>query len=43
AIKEWYDYFQNFGKYSFEDTTGLAQMYISDERFTENIDKFCEG
>ncbi|WP_313430448.1 MerR family transcriptional regulator [Siminovitchia terrae] len=44
AIKEWYDFLNdNFGSYSFEVFKGLGQMYVSDERFTKNIDQFGEG
>ncbi|MBJ6362448.1 MerR family transcriptional regulator [Paenibacillus sp. GCM10012307] len=46
AIKEWYD-FLNSGvvghHYSLEAFKGLGQMYVDDERFTKNIDKFGEG
>lgn len=43
AIKEWYDYLQNFGQYSLDAFKGLGQMYVDDERFTKNIDQFGEG
>ncbi|TLS51331.1 MerR family transcriptional regulator [Paenibacillus antri] len=46
AIKEWYDFLNggNFGAhYSLEAFRGLGQMYVDDERFTRNIDKFGEG
>ncbi|PHA03125.1 MerR family transcriptional regulator [Bacillus pseudomycoides] len=43
AIKEWYDYLQNFGHYSLDAFKGLGQMYVDDERFTKNIDQFGEG
>ena len=43
AIKVWYDYLQNFGEYSLDAFKGLGQMYVADERFTKNIDKFGEG
>ncbi len=43
AIGVWYDYLQNFGEYSLEAFKGLGQMYVADERFTKNIDKFGEG
>ena len=39
----WYDYLQNFGAYSLDAFKGLGQMYVADERFTKNIDKFGEG
>lgn len=44
AIKAWYDYLNNnFSTYSLEVFKGLGQMYVDDERFTKNIDKFGEG
>jgi DNA-binding transcriptional MerR regulator len=42
-IALWYDYLNKIGKYSLEAFKGLGQMYIDDERFTQNIDKFGEG
>ncbi len=46
AVKEWYD-FLNSGAvghhYSLEVFRGLGQMYVDDERFRKNIDKFGEG
>jgi len=46
AIKKWYDFLNegNFGvQYTPEMFRGLGQMYVDDERFTKNIDKFGEG
>ncbi|RST74386.1 MerR family transcriptional regulator [Siminovitchia acidinfaciens] len=44
AIKEWYDFLNsNFGSYSLDAFKGLGQMYVADERFTKNIDKFGKG
>ena len=44
AIKEWYAFLnQNFGTYSPEAFYGLGQLYVQDERFTENIDQYGEG
>ncbi|ADU28792.1 MerR family transcriptional regulator [Evansella cellulosilytica] len=44
AIKEWFDCLnKNFGNYSLEAFKGLGQMYVDDERFTQNIDKMGEG
>lgn len=44
AIGEWYDLLNNnFGNYSLDAFKGLGQMYVDDERFTKNIDKFGEG
>lgn len=39
----WYDYLNKIGNYSLQAFKGLGQMYIDDERFTQNIDKFGEG
>ncbi|RFU68374.1 MerR family transcriptional regulator [Bacillus sp. V59.32b] len=43
AIKEWYDLLNRMGNYSLDAFKGLGQMYVDDERFTKNIDKFGEG
>lgn len=43
GIKEWYDFLNSMGKYTPEAFKGLGQMYVDDERFTTNIDKFGEG
>jgi len=45
AIKEWYHFLNdNFGHhYSLEAFKGLGQMYVDDERFAKNIDKYGEG
>lgn len=43
AIHEWYEFLNKFGNYSLEAFKGLGQMYVDDERFTENIDQFGEG
>lgn len=45
AIKEWYDFLNNnFGhQYSLDAFKGLGQMYVDDERFTQNIDKYGAG
>lgn len=44
AIKEWFDCLNNnFGTYSFDAFMGLGQMYVDDERFRKNIDKFGDG
>lgn len=43
TIKEWYDFLnKNFGKYSLDAFQGLGQLYIKDERFTQNIDQYSE-
>lgn len=39
AIQEWYD----FLNYPLEAFRGLGEMYVMDQRFTENIDQFGEG
>ncbi|MCJ8010908.1 MerR family transcriptional regulator [Paenibacillus sp. KQZ6P-2] len=43
AIGEWYQLLNRMGYYSPEAFKGLGQMYVDDERFTRNIDKFGEG
>lgn len=43
AIKEWYLFLNTMGNYSPEAFKGLGMMYVDDERFTKNIDKFGEG
>ena len=44
AIKAWYDFLnENFGDYSPAAFKGLGEMYVADERFTANIDRFGEG
>jgi len=43
-IGEWYRLLNNnFGNYSLDAFKGLGQMYVTDERFTENIDQHGEG
>lgn len=43
AIGEWYDLLNKIGDYSLEAFKGLGEMYVADERFMKNIDKFGEG
>ncbi|HET7579118.1 MAG TPA: MerR family transcriptional regulator [Bacillales bacterium] len=43
AIQEWYILLQQFGDYSPEAFKGLGQMYVEDQRFTKNIDKYGDG
>lgn len=43
AIGEWYIFLNTFGNYPPEAFKAVGQMYIDDERFTKNIDKFGEG
>ena len=42
-IKEWYDMLNTISKYSLDAFKGLGQLYVLDERFTNNIDQFGEG
>ncbi|WP_226569266.1 MerR family transcriptional regulator [Bacillus stratosphericus] len=44
AIKEWYDFLnENFSHYSLDAFYGLGQLYMQDERFTKNIDRYGKG
>lgn len=45
AIGEWFEFLNSgFGyTYSLEAFKGLGQMYVDDERFAKNIDKFGDG
>jgi DNA-binding transcriptional MerR regulator len=43
AIKLWWEYLNRMGSYSPEAFKGLGLMYVNEERFTKNIDKFGEG
>ncbi len=45
AMDKMYAYMNaNFGyQYSYEAFGNLGKMYIEDERFTVNVDKYCEG
>ncbi|MBO1004644.1 MerR family transcriptional regulator [Pseudogracilibacillus auburnensis] len=43
AIEEWWVYLNKIGNYTLEAFKGLGEMYISDERFTKNIDAYGEG
>ena len=42
-IHEWYLLLNTIGTYSLDSFKGLGQMYVDDERFTNNIDTFGEG
>jgi DNA-binding transcriptional MerR regulator len=42
-IHEWYEFLNEIGEYSPEMFKGLGDMYVEDERFTKNIDKFGDG
>lgn len=43
AIHDWYQFLNTIGSYSLEAFEGLGEMYVSDERFTQNIDRFGDG
>ncbi|SDY76153.1 MerR family transcriptional regulator [Thermoactinomyces sp. DSM 45892] len=43
AITKWYDMLQSFGDYTPEAFRTLGEMYVSDRRFTKNIDRFGDG
>jgi hypothetical protein len=42
GIREWYDLL-NTMENTLPKSSGLGQMYVDDERFTRNIDKFGDG
>jgi hypothetical protein len=43
GIKEWYEFLNTMSSYSPEAFRELGQMYVDDERFKRNIDKFGTG
>jgi len=43
GIGEWFVLLNKMGDYSLEAFVGLGQMYVDDERFMKNIDKFGAG
>jgi DNA-binding transcriptional MerR regulator len=43
AIKKWHELLNRMGTYTPEAFKGLGQLYVDDERFTKNIDRFGEG
>ncbi|WP_153732331.1 MerR family transcriptional regulator [Sporosarcina obsidiansis] len=43
AIEEWFVLLNRMGSYSLEAFKGLGEMYVADERFMKNIDRFGEG
>ncbi|MBD7983798.1 MerR family transcriptional regulator [Sporosarcina sp. Sa2YVA2] len=43
TIGEWYTFLNKIGNYSLEAFESLGEMYVADERFMKNIDKFGEG
>lgn len=42
-IGKWFVFLNEMGEYSLEAFKGLGDMYVEDERFTQNIDKFGTG
>ncbi len=42
-IETWYQYLNKIGNYSYEAFANLGEMYVTDERFTKNIDQFGDG
>lgn len=42
-IGKWFVFLNEMGEYSLEAFKGLGDMYVEDERFTKNIDKFGIG
>ena len=43
AIEKWFTFLNQMGEYSLIAFAGLGEMYVTDERFTKNIDQFGEG
>ncbi len=43
TIGEWYVLLNRMGSYSLEAFKNVGQMYVNDERFTKNIDRFGQG
>lgn len=43
AIKEWYQFLNQFGQYTPAMFQKLGEIYVDDGRFTKNIDQFGEG
>ncbi|GAA0603635.1 MerR family transcriptional regulator [Virgibacillus siamensis] len=43
GIEKWYHFLNRMGSYSLDAFKGLGQMYVDDERFTKNIDRFGDG
>ncbi len=43
AIEQWWEYLNKIGSYSLDAFKGLGEMYVADNRFTNNIDQFGEG
>ncbi len=43
AIEKWYQLMNTMGEYTVEMFANLGRMYVDDERFAKNIDKYGEG
>nr|WP_077324207.1 MerR family transcriptional regulator [Virgibacillus siamensis] len=43
GIEKWFHFLNRMGNYSLDTFKGLGQMYVDDERFTNNIDQFGDG
>lgn len=43
AIEVWYDLLNTMGTYTPQMFANLGRMYVDDQRFTKNIDRFGEG
>lgn len=43
GIEKWFNMLNTMGNYSLDAFKGLGEMYVADERFTNNIDQFGEG
>lgn len=43
AIEKWFTFLNKIGTYSLEAFAGLGEMYVTDDRFKENIDQFGGG
>lgn len=43
GIKDWWELLNQIGDYSLEAFQGLGEMYVTDERFTKNIDQYGDG
>lgn len=42
-IESWWQELNEIGAYSLDAFEGLGEMYVEDERFTNNIDQFGKG
>lgn len=43
GIEKWFNMLNTMGNYSLDAFKELGEMYVADERFTNNIDQFGEG